>query len=1173
MSSPSDRFSLDYSIHRKVITASVGILKPIINNLVSPVVFVPKQTEQKWTIRAPYQKTLSVYYHFIDLLAEDECSKSSIKLLDDKNRILLNVCNRRTQDLIDTDLKNQLLVKSTTNEITLSFQTHNYNDIVYSLDEKQVPVPFKGYELFYTFDEQTGDCYFQKRSNLKCGYTDVSGSWSVALSENQIVNNYKQILCLECYLKAEIPFLKDMIQTIESPLISRDKKFLRFLYKLTGNGQLFINMVYEQNGGQPVLIPVRSETLHPAKKWRHATINLGTSEQEFRIQFTLKRNPNVIESVAAEVNLDDIQLFSNNFECESNEFPEVCSRNQVLPKFLPTSTSIQTVVETPGFCKKNILSCHLGNTCLNGAICLNQNNTFMCLCPTGFTGLHCETKLSPCDDNKCKPESTQACLTSTSDPRGYTCKCSENFHGEFCQKQFTPCKLATNPCNQIEGHGTCIDTATMENPTNYTCSCSVLYSGPECEVKRQIDCASDCQTFDKLAQCDQINGLTVCLCSAGFRGDQCQFNIDDCDAQPCLNNATCVDGINTFTCDCGDLFTGKYCEKALMCDKCSPVGTLHCDHKSGECLCEPRFKGQFCEKPVDPCLGKPCLNEGQCFASSTSPTEFKCFCPFGFTGERCEIITSECDKLECLNGGLKTCQINNDLDKPCNCTESFTGRFCETYLTPCDSEPCRNDAFCSNTIKGAVCHCQPGFTGATCEIFVDTCKANPCNGHKCLMVGDSYVCMCELGYIGKNCELRENSCAKNFCQNGVCVPNDNDYSCQCHEGYNGKFCDKKINQCDGFDCNNGKCIDKFTSHECLCPLGTAGFNCQPTKYCSLEATECSRNGTLTCLNIEAGNRCNCQKGYGGNRCELLLNACEYTANPCHNSGKCVSTGIDEYKCVDCSEGFTGPRCEKAVDKCEEKDPCLNGAKCLPLLNDYFCQCSEGFTGKNCSIKVQVECAKNNCKNNGTCVPNRIKFADSSQTSGYSCECGEEWEGMYCEKQKDLCKGVSCDYGFCEKGVCRCDPRLPYCDKDQKCLSHTCENGGTCIDVLEGEETKAKCLCPPGMTGENCELSVYCEEMGEKLCGAKERCKVFNGNYRCDCELPAIGYGCKSVIDDLLPVFVMQLKSEKVMRLNEACRFGFSKQSQLFIGTVLILVFIFTVVSFISGHRVIKQYRM
>jgi len=97
-------------------------------------------------------------------------------------------------------------------------------------------------------------------------------------------------------------------------------------------------------------------------------------------------------------------------------------------------------------------------------------------------------------------------------------------------------------------------------------------------------------------------------------------------------------------------------------------------------------------------------------------------------------------------------------------------------------------------------------------------------------------------------------------------------------------------------------------------------------------------------------------------------------------------------------------------------------------------------------------------------------------------------------------------------------------------------------------------------------------MGEELCGDKKLCKLFNGNYKCECELPAIGHGCKNVIDDLVPVFMMQLKSEEVMRLNEACRFGFSKQSQLFIAIIALLVFIFTMVSFITGHRLINQYR-
>ena len=36
--------------------------------------------------------------------------------------------------------------------------------------------------------------------------------------------------------------------------------------------------------------------------------------------------------------------------------------------------------------------------------------------------------------------------------------------------------------------------------------------------------------------------------------------IDDCNPNPCQNGGTCTDGINTFTCDCEEDFTGKRCE-------------------------------------------------------------------------------------------------------------------------------------------------------------------------------------------------------------------------------------------------------------------------------------------------------------------------------------------------------------------------------------------------------------------------------------------------------------------------------------------------------------------------------------------------------------------------------------------------------------------------------------
>ena len=38
------------------------------------------------------------------------------------------------------------------------------------------------------------------------------------------------------------------------------------------------------------------------------------------------------------------------------------------------------------------------------------------------------------------------------------------------------------------------------------------------------------------------------------------LDIDECVSQPCQNNATCIDGINSYTCDCKPGYTGTLCE-------------------------------------------------------------------------------------------------------------------------------------------------------------------------------------------------------------------------------------------------------------------------------------------------------------------------------------------------------------------------------------------------------------------------------------------------------------------------------------------------------------------------------------------------------------------------------------------------------------------------------------
>ena len=81
------------------------------------------------------------------------------------------------------------------------------------------------------------------------------------------------------------------------------------------------------------------------------------------------------------------------------------------------------------------------STCLNDGTCLLlPNGTVICVCPTGYTGVRCQTTVSICSLNPCQNNGT--CMDSGT--TGYVCVCPPNFTGAQCSSVTNPCLYS--PC-------------------------------------------------------------------------------------------------------------------------------------------------------------------------------------------------------------------------------------------------------------------------------------------------------------------------------------------------------------------------------------------------------------------------------------------------------------------------------------------------------------------------------------------------------------------------------------------------------------------------------------------------------------------------------------------------------------------------------------------------------
>uniref|UniRef100_A0A8C3B025 Cadherin EGF LAG seven-pass G-type receptor 1 n=1 Tax=Cyclopterus lumpus TaxID=8103 RepID=A0A8C3B025_CYCLU len=673
-------------------------------------------------------------------------------------------------------------------------------------------------------------------------------------------------------------------------------------------------------------------------------------------------------------------------------------------------------------------------------------NGLRCRCPLGFTGDYCETEIDLCYSGPCK--NNGRCRSREG---GYTCECLEDFTGEHCEVNASSGRCEPGVC---KNGGQCVNRLAG----GFMCQCTPgEFEKPYCEMTTRSFPGQSFITFRGLRQ-------------------RFHFTVSFTFATRERNALL--------------LYNGRFNEKH--------------DFIALEIIDEQvqlTFSGGETKTTVSPYIPGG-VSDGQWHSVQlhyyNKPNIGRLGIPHGPSEEKVAVVAvDDCDISMAIRFGK---QIGN---YSCAAQGTQTGQKKSLDLT-------------GPLLLGGVPNLPEDFPVGNRD-FVG-CMRN-------LSIDSKPIDMAS--YVANNgteagCPAKKNFCMDDLCQNGgVCVSRWDTHSCDCPTGYGGKNCEQVMPSPQFFD---GQALVSWSETDITVAvpwfMGLMFRTRQPA-------------GTLMQANAGAHATINLMVRYNtwhnvNNLLQQLVASLRF-AQVRVNDGEWHHLLVDSHiyffkqKSVELGndlpglklqtlhvgglpgegnhvrKGFVG--CIQGVrmgetstnvanvnmaqglkirveDGCDLADPCDSNicpenSHCSDDWSTHTCVCDPGFFGKECVDACQL----NPCEHISTCV------RKPSSSHGYTCECGQNHYGQYCENKVEkpcaqgwwgspVCGPCNCDTnrGFhkdCNKttGECRCKENHYRPEGEDTCYPCECFSLGsesrTC-DAITGQ-----CPCKGGVIGRQC----------------------------------------------------------------------------------------------------------